>query len=174
MLDYQYADITRLTGDSNWVYTTQGQRLLSSLAKFYQRRMKFGGRERTLHLYRESDKLGKVYEVIDRKVVTTGTYYSYPPKLAGAKKHVLFRLRDLASLLQIRPGSGSSGVISKRCKQGDFYDGRVKPFVCPVCGGNGQVPAGFYSQTTGRWSSSSTASEVCRSCQGTGVVWRKA
>lgn len=50
----------------------------------------------------------------------------------------------------------------------------VKPFVCSVCGGNGLVPAGFYSQTTGRWSSSSTASEVCRSCQGTGVVWRKA
>lgn len=114
VLDYQYADITRLTGDSNWVYTTQGQRLLSSLAKFYQRRMKFGGRERTLHLYRESDKLGKVYEVIDRKVVTTGTYYSDPPELAGAKKHVLFKLRDPASLLQIRP-AGWTGLWIERC-----------------------------------------------------------
>ena len=45
------------------------------------------------------------------------------------------------------------------------------PYRCPVCRGNGQVDNGFYNQTTGDWSSTSTAPETCRSCQGTGVVW---
>lgn len=46
------------------------------------------------------------------------------------------------------------------------------PFCCPVCGGNGLRPAGFYSQTTGTWSASSAAEmEQCRSCDGTGIVW---
>jgi hypothetical protein len=42
---------------------------------------------------------------------------------------------------------------------------------CPVCGGNGIVPNGFYNQTSWSWSTSDIAPEVCRSCQGTGIVW---
>jgi len=45
------------------------------------------------------------------------------------------------------------------------------PHRCPVCGGNGQVPNGFYRQTSGNWSSTSTIPEICRSCNGTGLVW---
>jgi len=42
---------------------------------------------------------------------------------------------------------------------------------CPVCNGNGLVQNGFYSQTSGCWTSGSTEFEQCRSCGGTGVVW---
>lgn len=42
-----------------------------------------------------------------------------------------------------------------------------RPFLCPVCGGRGYMPAGFYGVTRG----SSTAGEFCRSCTGQGIVW---
>ena len=45
------------------------------------------------------------------------------------------------------------------------------PYQCPVCGGNGKVPNGFYNQTGGEWSTTSTTPEICRSCDGTGIVW---
>lgn len=41
---------------------------------------------------------------------------------------------------------------------------------CPVCGGRGIVPPGFYNLDT----SSTTAAnsvETCRSCQGSGVIY---
>lgn len=44
---------------------------------------------------------------------------------------------------------------------------------CPVCNGNGLVPNGFYRQTSGLWSSTSTKPETCKSCNGSGVVWKK-
>lgn len=47
----------------------------------------------------------------------------------------------------------------------------VKPYLCPVCGGNGIRPSGFYSQTSGEWLSADTSTIPCRSCNGTGVVW---
>ncbi len=43
---------------------------------------------------------------------------------------------------------------------------------CPVCGGNGLVSGGFYNQVSG-FGMSTTISEQCRSCQGTGIVWGK-
>lgn len=46
-----------------------------------------------------------------------------------------------------------------------------KPYRCPVCNGNGIVPCGFYSQTSGVWSTTSVMPETCRSCNGTGIVW---
>lgn len=53
-----------------------------------------------------------------------------------------------------------------------FIAATQTPHRCPVCGGNGLVSAGFYMQTSGTWSGTSTASEQCRSCTGTGIVWR--
>ena len=47
----------------------------------------------------------------------------------------------------------------------------LAPHRCPVCNGNGLVPNGFYTQTSGHWSTSSITPETCRSCGGTGVVW---
>ncbi len=44
---------------------------------------------------------------------------------------------------------------------------------CPICGGTGLVPNGFYSQI-GNYKhglSASASPETCRSCKGTGVVW---
>lgn len=46
-----------------------------------------------------------------------------------------------------------------------------EPHKCPVCNGNGLVPNGFYTQTTGRWSSANVEPERCKSCNGKGVVW---
>lgn len=40
-----------------------------------------------------------------------------------------------------------------------------QPYVCPVCGGRGAVPAEFYS------SGGDTQAVPCRSCHGTGIVW---
>lgn len=47
-----------------------------------------------------------------------------------------------------------------------------QPFRCPVCGGNGLVPDGFYDTTTGQWTAPTYVLYVkCRSCNGTGIVW---
>jgi hypothetical protein len=46
-----------------------------------------------------------------------------------------------------------------------------QPFCCPVCGGNGLVPNGFYLQVGKTWSSSDATPEKCKSCHGTGIVW---
>lgn len=43
----------------------------------------------------------------------------------------------------------------------------MQPYRCPICGGTGDVPAGFY----GPASLTDTAAEPCRSCQATGIVW---
>lgn len=46
-------------------------------------------------------------------------------------------------------------------------------YKCPVCGGRGFVPFGFYSSQTCNGSSitSSNSTEVCRSCHGRGIVF---
>ena len=46
------------------------------------------------------------------------------------------------------------------------------PYRCPICSGNGLVAQGFYSQVTGQWSSATIEFEKCRTCNGTGIVWR--
>jgi RecJ-like exonuclease len=44
--------------------------------------------------------------------------------------------------------------------------------VCPVCNGNGLVPAGFYNQAGSQESymTSSTTPETCKSCKGKGYI----
>jgi len=42
------------------------------------------------------------------------------------------------------------------------------PYRCPICGGAGVVPAGFYSMGI---VSTLFVPETCRSCNGTGIVW---
>ena len=50
----------------------------------------------------------------------------------------------------------------------DWYNKQEKkPHTCPVCGGTGQVPAGFYVPEA------TTVPDVCRSCNGSGVLWEK-
>lgn len=41
---------------------------------------------------------------------------------------------------------------------------------CPVCGGNGLVSKGFYTTTTGVWTTTSIEFEPCQSCKGKGYV----
>jgi len=40
---------------------------------------------------------------------------------------------------------------------------------CPICNGTGHVDAGFYTQTSGHWTSGG-GFETCRSCQGHGYI----
>jgi len=47
-----------------------------------------------------------------------------------------------------------------------------RPFVCPVCNGNGLVPNGFYNQTSGNWGTTDITPEQCRTCNGIGIVWK--
>lgn len=46
-------------------------------------------------------------------------------------------------------------------------------YTCPVCGGRGFISCGFYSSQTYDGSSvtGSTSTEVCRSCNGRGIVF---
>lgn len=49
------------------------------------------------------------------------------------------------------------------------------PFRCPVCYGKGLVADGFYDGTTPAWGATNPGgTEICRSCQGTGVLWHMA
>jgi len=48
-----------------------------------------------------------------------------------------------------------------------------QPFTCPVCTGRGKVASGFYDRTELTWNGTcASAIEECRSCEGTGVLWR--
>ena len=44
-------------------------------------------------------------------------------------------------------------------------------YKCPVCEGRGFVTNGFYQTTQDYYTSSSTATETCRSCGGKGIVF---
>lgn len=44
------------------------------------------------------------------------------------------------------------------------------PHRCPICNGTGNVPGGFY-YSTGDFCVSNCATETCRTCGGTGVIW---
>jgi RecJ-like exonuclease len=44
---------------------------------------------------------------------------------------------------------------------------------CPICEGHGIVDGGFYNSTPGNQSISTNSSEICRNCNGTGVVYVK-
>ena len=48
---------------------------------------------------------------------------------------------------------------------------RLIPYRCPICLGNGIVSRGFYNSTSGQWSTTDISPEICRSCNGTGIVW---
>lgn len=50
-----------------------------------------------------------------------------------------------------------------------FTTGRT-PHKCPICNGRGIVPGGFYNSTSDTWTSSTT-SEPCRQCGGSGIIW---
>jgi len=73
------------------------------------------------------------------------------------------------------------GVRYYKAKSGWFVEdgsqavstplGKTQPHRCPVCGGNGLVANGFYSSTSGRWSTTDATPETCRTCMGTGMVW---
>ena len=46
----------------------------------------------------------------------------------------------------------------------------TKPCRCPVCGGRGIVPNGFY--TIYADTTNSSTAEPCRTCNGRGVIWK--
>ena len=53
-----------------------------------------------------------------------------------------------------------------------YYNTETKkqPYKCPVCGGKGRVPAGFYSCYHD--TCITDASDVqCRTCKGEGIIW---
>ncbi len=45
------------------------------------------------------------------------------------------------------------------------------PHKCPICDGKGTVPNGFYNSTNNTYSTNSTATETCKTCHGSGIVW---
>lgn len=51
------------------------------------------------------------------------------------------------------------------------YGYGMTPHCCPVCNGRGFLQAGFYNPF-GALGNVTIGEETCRSCGGTGVVWR--
>lgn len=47
------------------------------------------------------------------------------------------------------------------------------PHRCPVCDGRGNVPYGFYSGQPVGSTTAAPLPEPCRSCAGSGLVWRQ-
>ena len=46
----------------------------------------------------------------------------------------------------------------------------MKAVLCPVCDGSGIVPNGYYTHTTGTWTTTDPTPETCRGCGGKGWV----
>lgn len=65
-------------------------------------------------------------------------------------------------------------LTSDRCARHSvtvtYYGQGQSPHCCPVCGGRGWVMPGFYNP----WGllGSNVADETCRTCSGSGVLWR--
>jgi hypothetical protein len=87
----------------------------------------------------------------------TWVYYSH----RDALKLWSFLNRALGKNVKSKGSNCNKAAVSKS----------LTPFCCPVCGGNGIRPEGYYRQTTGVYTSSTISTEQCRSCNGTGVVW---
>lgn len=47
---------------------------------------------------------------------------------------------------------------------------QMKPYCCPVCGGKGIVPSGFYSFPGNFGGVTNTCAETCRACNGKGII----
>ena len=78
---------------------------------------------------------------------------------------------ERAATIEAREETGRKAVPP--VPQYTEYTTETLPYCCPVCGGNGLVPNGFYRQTGGNWVSSDSTPEQCKTCNGTGVVWKK-
>lgn len=50
-----------------------------------------------------------------------------------------------------------------------WFGAPKSPHVCPVCGGKGTVPPGFYDENGG-YSTAIKTRETCRACGGRGIV----
>ena len=76
---------------------------------------------------------------------------------------------QLAMWLAERAESGRGFPLTRQERTNDMI-----PHSCPVCSGRGSVPLGFYSGWFPPDGSSSTVPpiEMCRSCAGSGVLWR--
>jgi len=48
----------------------------------------------------------------------------------------------------------------------------IQQYTCPVCCGRGTVQSGFYNQSS-ITITLDTTEETCRSCGGSGVVWKR-
>lgn len=96
-------------------------------------------------------RLGKKQKRAILEVATGREYLVFPQ---GKTEHVAEFLDFLNAREQSRQAAVSGSV----------------PHRCPICNGSGIVPAGFYNQTSGHWSSTSVH-EQCKQCTGTGLVW---
>ena len=69
-----------------------------------------------------------------------------------------------------RPSVGLNDLLAQNPNWEIEFHQNKQPYKCPVCGGSGLVPNGYYNQTSGVWSTTSTTPETCKSCNGTGIV----
>ena len=69
-------------------------------------------------------------------------------------------------------GRWCSAAVSSWPDWPTYPKSRRIPHTCPVCGGRGMVPAGFYDSSPGSIGGAvSLAPERCCTCEGKGIVW---
>ena len=78
-------------------------------------------------------------------------------------KDIIYKINELIEVVN---------DLQAEVKNMNGYQHEVMPYECSVCGGNGLVTEGFYSQTSWTWATSGCGTEPCRSCKGTGVIFR--
>lgn len=97
-------------------------------------------------------------------------------ELTSAEKIKAFRKLKKEKLIEmlIQANTLLAAATSEKREGSEYqitYVPNKHPHCCPVCGGNGLVPAGFYNQATGKENSiSDLRSEMCRTCNGHGFI----
>lgn len=104
-----------------------------------------------------SNDLEQIILEITKEVMKDETDNGIKPELSAV-------LSDAESIQELEETTKTSPPIADVSKS-------LTPHRCPVCNGNGIVPNGFYTQTSGHWSTSSITPETCRTCSGAGIVW---
>lgn len=98
-------------------------RLIKAMASFLLEKESFGGKERSIHTFRDDRYLGLIASVVNKRVVKTGLYYppyswrnhegewdGHPGGLSNMKTHVLLELN-----VGVVNQYGSSSYWIERC-----------------------------------------------------------
>jgi hypothetical protein len=122
------------------------------------------------------------FDINDRVAIYARRRYTGTVKEVQGEGEILVELDNSNSTLTVHTNQCrllmrcpycNNEMTSGSCVNQSFHN-KPQPIcaTCPVCLGNGLVANGFYKQIGGTWETTGTQPETCRSCKGTGVVWK--